>query len=75
MLHRRDRSLLELPYGVRREILNQLGLERPGLRVPANFTDVPGDVVLAAVGQQGLEGVVAKRLVSPYQPGRRSPAW
>jgi len=43
--------------------------------VPANFTDIGGDVVLAAIGQQGLEGVVAKRLVSPYQPGRRSRAW
>jgi len=27
------------------------------------------------VAQQGLEGVVAKRLTSPYQPGLRSPAW
>jgi hypothetical protein len=32
-------------------------------------------VVLAAVRQQGLEGVVAKRLTSPYQPGQRSRAW
>ena len=75
LLHRKDRSLLELPYGRRRELLEQLDLEQPGLRVPANFTDVPGDVVLAAIAQQGLEGVVAKRLVSPYQPGRRSRAW
>ena len=67
--------MLELPYGRRRELLDQLDLERPGLRVPANFTDVTGDVVLAAIAQQGLEGVVAKRLVSTYQPGRRSRAW
>ena len=44
-------------------------LERPGLRVPANFTDVAGEVVLAAIAQQGLEGVVAKRLVSPVSAG------
>ena len=75
LLHRKDRSLLELPYGRRRELLDRLDLERPGLRVPANFTDIGGDVVLAAIAQQGLEGVVAKRLVSPYQPGRRSRAW
>jgi bifunctional non-homologous end joining protein LigD len=31
--------------------------------------------VLAASREQGLEGVVAKRLDSPYQPGMRSPVW
>jgi bifunctional non-homologous end joining protein LigD len=75
LLHRKERSLLELPYNRRRELLDRLDLERPGLRVPANFTDVTGDVVLAGIAQQGLEGVVAKRLVSTYQPGRRSRAW
>ena len=75
LLHHGDRSSLELPYGRRRELLAHLDIERPALRVPANFTDVAGDVVLAGIAQQGLEGVVAKRLVSPYQPGRRSPAW
>src|SRR5437764_789543 len=47
----------------------------PGPAVPVNFTDITGDLVMAAVAQQGLEGVVAKRLVSTYQPGRRSRAW
>src|SRR3954452_22864855 len=75
LLHRKDRSLLELPYGRRRELLTHLDIERPGLRVPANFTDVGGGVVLAAIAAQGLEGVVAKRMVSTYQPGRRSRAW
>jgi len=37
LLRRKDRSLLELPYGRRRELLVQLDIERPGLRVPANF--------------------------------------
>jgi len=75
LLQRKDRSLLELPYDRRRELLDRLDLERPGLRVPVNFTDITGDLVMAAVAQQGLEGVVAKRLVSTYQPGRRSRAW
>ena len=52
LLHRKDRSLLELSYGRRRELLDRLDLERPGLLVPANFTGVGGDVVLAAVAQQ-----------------------
>jgi bifunctional non-homologous end joining protein LigD len=31
--------------------------------------------VLAAARQHGLEGVVAKRLASPYRPGQRSRDW
>lgn len=69
------RSLLGAPYRERREMLLGLGLPEPGVRVPPNFTDTPGAVVLSAVGQQGLEGVVAKRLASAYQPGRRSKSW
>jgi bifunctional non-homologous end joining protein LigD len=30
---------------------------------------------MAEVAQQGLEGVVAKRLTSPYEPGLRSRVW
>ncbi|MFC4946204.1 hypothetical protein ACFPFQ_22300 [Pseudonocardia sp. GCM10023141] len=53
--------------------MTELRLERPGVTVPANFTDTPGSLVMAAAQQQGLEGVVAKRLSSPYlSPGRRS---
>ena len=43
-------------------------------RQPA-FTDVAGADLLGVSRQQGLEGVVAKRLTSRYEPGRRSPAW
>jgi bifunctional non-homologous end joining protein LigD len=69
-------STMDLPYVERREILANLELAaRPGLTVPANFTDAPGELVLAAVAQQGLEGVVAKRLASIYVPGRRSKSW
>ena len=75
VLHRADRSLLALPYQDRRGVLAGLGLAERGLVVPGNFTDTPGAVVLAAVAQQGLEGVVAKRLTSAYQPGLRSRAW
>ncbi|MFC4950102.1 DNA ligase [Pseudonocardia sp. GCM10023141] len=69
------RPLLELPYQDRRRLLIELGLDQPGVTVPANFTDTPGSLVMAAAQQQGLEGVVAKRSSSPYQPGRRSRAW
>ena len=70
VLRRDDRSLLALPYQERRGVLGGLGLAERGLVVPGNFTDTPGEVVLAAVAQQGLEGVVAKRLTSPVSAGR-----
>ena len=34
-----------------------------------------GRAMLAAVAQQGLEGLVAKRLAAPYRPGKRSRDW
>ncbi len=35
----------------------------------------PGSDVLEASRAQGLEGIVAKRLDSPYLPGKRAPSW
>src|SRR6266536_3550982 len=49
-------------------------LDGPHVRTPPWFAGGGADV-LAASAEQGLEGVVAKRLESPYLPGRRSPAW
>jgi bifunctional non-homologous end joining protein LigD len=76
LLEQDGRSLLELPYRVRREHLIELGLDaHPGVVVPAAFTGIAGEVVLAAMDEQGLEGVVAKRVDSLYLPGRRSRSW
>lgn len=69
LLRHQGRSLLTLPYRERRTLLADLDLDRTGaLRVPPNFTDIPGSTVLAAADEQGLEGVVAKRMSRPtYQ--------
>lgn len=75
LLHDGQDSLLELPYEQRRARLLDLKLDRVGAVVPHNFTDTPGALVMTAARQQGLEGVVAKRVTSVYQPGRRSRAW
>nr|WP_232075574.1 hypothetical protein [Phytohabitans suffuscus] len=45
------------------------------MRTPPSWTDDRGADLMAAAGEQGLEGVVAKRLDSPYQPGIRSRLW
>jgi bifunctional non-homologous end joining protein LigD len=43
--------------------------------VSAHFTDFDGQAVLQAAEITGLEGIVAKRLVSSYRPGKRSTDW
>ncbi len=66
-------SLMELPYDERRARLEALGLSGPAWRVPAAHAD--GAALLQATARQGLEGVVAKRRDSRYEPGRRTGAW
>ena len=51
-----------------------LALDGPGWRTPRHFV-AETDELLAATRDHGLEGVVAKRLGSPYLPGARSGAW
>ncbi|HVN10793.1 MAG TPA: non-homologous end-joining DNA ligase [Kineosporiaceae bacterium] len=82
VMHLDGRSTLRTPYVERRVLLEALGIGDGGgdgrgggaWRVPPNFTG-PGEDVLAASRENRLEGVVAKRAVSPYRPGVRSPDW
>jgi bifunctional non-homologous end joining protein LigD len=68
-------SLMELPYAERRARLEELDLkEGERWRVPDHVVG-HGAELLAATAEQGLEGVIAKRLDSPYEPGRRSANW
>jgi bifunctional non-homologous end joining protein LigD len=43
--------------------------------VPPSFTGESGADIQAVSRQQHLEGVMAKRLTSRYEPGRRTTAW
>ena len=63
-----------LPYSERRSLLDRLELAGPHWQTPPAATG-DGQAALAAAEQLGLEGVVSKRLDSPYLPGRRSDAW
>ncbi len=69
------RPLLDEPYSQRRTLLDGLGLNGPHWQTPPSFTEAAGPDVLAVSRQHGLEGVVAKRLSSRYEPGKRSPSW
>jgi bifunctional non-homologous end joining protein LigD len=74
LLHLDGRSLLELPYERRRELLDEMELEGPCWRTP-RFHRGGGQALLDATREQRLEGIVAKRLDSRYEPGRRGGAW
>jgi bifunctional non-homologous end joining protein LigD len=67
-------SLLDQPYENRRAALDDLGLAGPSWQTTPWFSG-GGQAVLDASRQQGLEGIVAKRLDARYLPGRRSDTW
>jgi bifunctional non-homologous end joining protein LigD len=67
-------SLLAEPYRRRRQLLEALELGGRSWQVPGYAT---GDLaeLLAASAARGLEGLVLKRLDSPYAPGKRNGDW
>jgi bifunctional non-homologous end joining protein LigD len=69
-----DHDTIELPYEDRRRLLEQLVEPGDHWSVPG-FRVGDGAALLAATAEQGLEGVMAKRLGSTYVPGKRSANW
>ncbi|HSD75747.1 MAG TPA: DNA ligase D [Solirubrobacteraceae bacterium] len=67
-------SLLDAPYEERRARLAELGLTGERWQTPDHVVG-HGAELLAASMARGLEGIVAKKLGSRYEPGRRSPCW
>ena len=63
-----------LPYLDRRRLLAQLVEPGPGRLVPGHVVGGGQQLYDAAVAQ-GLEGIMAKRVSSTYQPGRRTTEW
>ncbi len=68
------KPLISEPYAQRRAILEAQQLASGQVHVPPSFPG-GGKAVLAVSIRDGLEGVVVKRLDSPYRPGRRSAEW
>ncbi|MEW9533450.1 non-homologous end-joining DNA ligase [Microbispora sp. NPDC049125] len=74
VLHVNTAPAVAMPYTARRGLLNEI-IERGAHWDIPPFYRSAGPHVLAESRRLGLEGVVSKRLTSPYQPGRRSPDW
>jgi bifunctional non-homologous end joining protein LigD len=67
------RDLTGEPLSTRREALTGLDLNDDRWQTPPTYDD--GPMLFDATLQQGLEGIVCKRLTSRYRPGQRSKDW
>jgi bifunctional non-homologous end joining protein LigD len=74
LLYLDGHGTMALTYRQRRTLLEELELRGPSWQTPAYHLG-EGRELLAAAAEQRLEGVVAKRLDSPYRPGKRTDEW
>ncbi|MEU0381896.1 MULTISPECIES: non-homologous end-joining DNA ligase [Streptomyces] len=74
VVHLDGRLLTKLPYAERREVLEGLGATGPAWSTPAAITG-HGAEAWEMAREAGLEGLIAKRLTSRYEPGARSKTW
>jgi bifunctional non-homologous end joining protein LigD len=75
LLWREGHATTDLAYAERRRLLGDLHLEGPAWQVPPVRPADEGPALLKAVSAQGLPGLVAKRLNSPYRPGPAQGDW
>jgi len=68
-------ELMPLPYTERRRLLTDLLPDDGCWTVPSAQQAGNGAALMEAVRERGLEGVMAKRIDSPYLAGKRSSSW
>jgi DNA ligase D-like protein (predicted ligase) len=74
ILEKEGKPLINLPLAERKEILKESVGEGKHVSL-ADFIDTAGEKYYKVVVANGLEGVVAKRKDSVYEPGIRSESW
>ena len=74
LLYLDGRSLVNVPLEDRKRLLQSVMREHPRVRFAAHV-EREGVAFFEAAKGSGLEGMLAKLRRSPYEPGRRSPAW
>jgi bifunctional non-homologous end joining protein LigD len=74
LLYLDGRDLTGEPYVRRRELLEGLALDGESWQTPG-YSVGHAKELLAATAEQGLEGLVLKRLDSRYTPGKRGGSW
>ena len=74
LLHLEGRDLMREPYSERRRLLRELDLDGESWQTPRHSVGHAREL-LGASREQGLGGLVLKRLDSRYEPGRRADSW
>jgi len=74
ILVHKNKDLTQLPLSKRREILHSV-VKQSDHVVHSAVSNRPAKEMLAFVREHGLEGVIAKRADSVYEPGKRSGLW
>ncbi|HJX23418.1 MAG TPA: non-homologous end-joining DNA ligase, partial [Candidatus Bathyarchaeia archaeon] len=74
ILEKDGRPLIDLPLIERKRILKEAVREGNNV-VVSLFVENKGEEYYEAAMKKGVEGIVAKRMESSYQPGRRSSDW
>jgi bifunctional non-homologous end joining protein LigD len=75
LLHLDGRDFRDQPLTTRRSALETLLADGDSVVRLSPIFDVAPEDLMEAVREKGLEGIVAKRRNSRYEPGRRSGAW
>jgi bifunctional non-homologous end joining protein LigD len=74
LLYHDGRDLMPRPLTERRSMLEEVLDPSTNWRISPAYTG-EGTAVLETARRHALEGIIAKRLDSTYEPGRRSHAW
>jgi len=74
LLYANGTDLRDLPYSERRRRLEALELSGAAWQTP-DYLEVDIATTLEATAEQGLEGLVVKRLASPYRSGGSNHDW
>jgi bifunctional non-homologous end joining protein LigD len=74
LLYLDGQSLISEPLEKRKELLTELIVPSDRVQV-SSVVEGDGIALFEAASAQSLEGIVAKKLGCPYQPGRRAKHW
>ena len=68
------KPIMDCPYLFRREMLAQLGLNGAYWKT-TDYSSGNFHKLFEYIRKRGMEGLIAKRMDSPYQPGQRGSTW
>lgn len=75
LLYLEGKSLLQLSYDERRQLLESLELQGDTFTTPPFVTDRKASELLDIARERGLEGLVMKKRDGVYSPGQRNGQW